>query len=180
MRQCKFIALGILLSATFASAQTGTSTAVAPGTQTAVTPGAPTAVTGTPTAVRGEALISGVAVDADLVAIAHAPVRLRNLDTRAVEQTKSANSVGEFTFAVRPAVPYVVEIVDSKGRILAVTDVVVAQPGEVAAAIITIAAKIPGAAGLFSDSLGSVISAAAGMGVTAVETTVRPFVSPER
>lgn len=156
MRQCKFIALGVLLSAALVSAQTA------------------------PAAVRGQALISGIAVDADAIPIPNAPVQLRNLDTRVLEQKKQANAVGEFAFAVQPGIPYVVEIADASGRILAVGDVVVAQAGEVVGALIAIAAKVPNSAGLFTDSIASVISAAAGMGVTAVETTVLPFVSPER
>ena len=162
MRQYKFIALGILFSATLMSAQTKP------------------VLMGSPTGVEGEALIKGMAVDADARPISDAPVRLRNLDTKEIEQKSTTNAVGEFTFTVKPGIPYVVEIAGKNGRILAVGDVIIAQPGEVVSALLSIAAKVSGGAGLFSDSLGSVISAAAGMGVTAVETTVRPFVSPER
>ena len=133
-----------------------------------------------PTGARGEALISGMAIDADGRPIPAAPVRLRNLDTKEIELSTDTNALGEFTFTVHPGVPYVVEIASRSGRILAVGDVVIAQVGDVALSLVAIAAKVPSAAGLFSDSLGSVISAAAGMGVTALETTVRPFVSPER
>ena len=160
MRQFKMIALGILFSTVLTSAQT--------------------VRVSVPTGARGQALLSGTAVDADGRPIPYAPVRLRNLDTKEIELRADTNVLGEFTFTVLPGVPYVVEIADKSDRILAVGDVVVAQLGDVAHSLVAIAAKVPSAAGLFSDSLGSVISSAAGMGVTALENTVRPFVSPER
>ena len=165
MRHGRLIALCVLLSAALASAQGRPATL---------------ARASSPAVGRGEALIRGTAIDADLIPIPSAPVRLRNLESRLVEQRQTATTAGEFTFAVRPGIPYVVEIADPSGRIVAVGDVVIPQAGEVVGALIAIAAKAPSAAGLFTDSLGSVISAAAGMGVTAVETTVLPFVSPEK
>ena len=165
MRYSPLIALCVLLPAALVSAQ---------GRQAAP------AHTNSPAIGRGEALISGTAIDADLIPIPSAPVRLRNLESRLVEQRQTASTAGQFTFAVRPGIPYVVEIADASGRIVAVGDVLIPQAGEVVGALVAIAAKVPTAAGLFTDSLGSVISAAAGMGVTAVETTVLPFVSPEK
>ena len=66
----------------------------------------------------------------------NATVRLRNLQTNKVEQTTTANERGEFSFAALPDVPYVVEIADYTGRIVAVGDVITAQAGEVAGAVV--------------------------------------------
>jgi hypothetical protein len=165
MRNAYVIVVALLLSTAMAAAQ-GRSTA----------PSRNVAVAGAPL----EALINGTAIDADLIPIPNAPVRLRNLESRDIEQRKMADATGDFSFTVRAGIPYIVEIADSTGRILAVGDVVIAQPGDVVGALVAIAAKVPSTAGLFTDSIGSVISSAAGMGVTAVENTVLPFVSPER
>ena len=109
-----------------------------------------------------------------------APVRLRNLKTNLLEKQSNASPTGQFSFVVRPELPYVVEVADAVGRIVAVSDVVVAQAGEVAAAVVEVPVRATGVTGVFADTAGSVISAAAGLGVTVVEAAVLPFVSPER
>jgi hypothetical protein len=119
-------------------------------------------------------------VDAAAKPVANAKVQLRNLGTRAVEQTGIANQLGEFSFVVSPETPYVVELADASGRIVAVGDVAVAHVGDVAAATVALPTRVAGLAGLFTETAGSVLSAATSMGITAVEATVLPFVSPEK
>ncbi len=128
----------------------------------------------------GEALIKGSAVDMNNTPLSNAPVRLRNLLSNQVEQSSYSNDVGEFIFLARPEVPYVVEIADQAGRIIAVGDIVTAQAGDVAGAIVTIPSKLPALAGVFGESAGSVASAAAGTGLTALDPRFFPLVSPEQ
>ena len=107
----------------------------------------------------------------------NATVRLRNLESRRIEQIATANHAGEFTFVARPEVPYVVEIADKAGRILAVGDIITAQSGDVAAAVVSIPSRLPAIAGVFSDTASTIVSAATGAGVTVVEPA--PRLSPE-
>ena len=127
-----------------------------------------------------QSLISGTAVDANASPIPDVTVRLRNLETNVIEQVSRANSIGEFTFVAQPQIPYVVEIADQVGNILAVGDIITAQAGDVAGAIVAVPSRIPVLAGVFGETVGSVVSAATSMGLTVVDVTVVPLVSPER
>jgi hypothetical protein len=127
----------------------------------------------------GEALIKGSAMDMNNTPLAHAPVRLRNLMSNTVEQSSYANELGEFIFLARPEVPYVVEVADQAGRIIGVGDIITAQAGDVAGAIVTIPSKLPALAGVFGESAGSVASAATGTGISALDPRI-PELSPEQ
>ena len=166
----KFTVAAVLLSAAVVSGQT----------TLPVGPIGPSATATTPTQGTRKAVISGTAVDAGEAPIPNATVRLRNLVTTQVDQTAVTGSRGQFTFSVRADVPYVVEIVDGPGRILAVGDVVIPASGDAVATIVTIPAKLPTFAGMFTDTAGSVLSAATGLGLTTIQAGVMPFLSPER
>lgn len=127
-----------------------------------------------------QSMIHGTAVDTSASPVPNATVRLRNLQSNQVEQVSRANQIGEFTFVAQPEIPYVVEIADQAGNIIAVGDVITAQAGEVAGAMVAIPTRLPALTGVFGETAGSVISAATGTGITAVEATVAPFLSPER
>lgn len=126
-----------------------------------------------------KSLINGVAVDSNERPLPNTTVRLRNLKLNSIEQTVTANERGEFTFAVQPNVPYVIEIVDQASRVVAVGDVITVNTGEVAGAIVALPSRLPAIAGLFGDTVGSVISAAAGTGLTVVDPAL-PKVSPSQ
>jgi hypothetical protein len=125
------------------------------------------------------ALIRGTAVDRNSRPVPNANVRLRNLQTKQIEQVSSANSLGEFTFVAQPEMPYVVELADQAGRIVAVGDVMTMQAGQVAGALVVFPSQLPAAAGFFGDTARSVMSAATSTGLTAVQATNAPLVSPE-
>jgi hypothetical protein len=127
-----------------------------------------------------ESMIHGTAVDANARPLPNISVRLRNLESTKIEQVSRANEVGEFTFIAKPEVPYVVEVADEAGHIIAVGDVITAQAGDVAGAMVIIPTRLPAIAGVFGESAGSVVSAATGTGLTALDATVAPLVSPER
>jgi len=129
---------------------------------------------------KGEALIKGTALDLNRAPLANAPVRLRNLQSNQIEQTALANELGEFMFFARPEVPYVVEITGPAGRVLAVSDIITAQVGDVAGAIVMVPTRLPALGNIFGDTAGLVVSAVSGLGITATGPKVLPEVTPER
>lgn len=132
-----------------------------------------------PSARQIQSLINGVAVDSDQTPLPNASLRLRNLDVNAIEQFATANTLGEFSFVARPDVPYLVEIADQAGRVIAVGDVVRANAGEVAGALVALPSHLPAMAGVFTDTASSVTAAATDTGLTVVDPTL-PKVSPTR
>ena len=124
-------------------------------------------------------LISGVAVDSNQRPLRNVGVRLRNLEMNEVEQIATTNELGKFSFAVLPDIPYVVEIADPAGRIVAVGDLIVANAGEVVGTVVRLPSRLAALAGTFGESASSVISAATGIGVTVVYQAL-PKVSPTR
>ena len=126
---------------------------------------------------EARSLINGVAMDSDRHPLKQVRLRLRNLEINEVEQTALSSERGEFSFAVRPYVPYVVELTDQTGRVVAVGDIVTTNIGEVAASIVSLPSRLPALAGMFGDTASSVISAATGTGLTVVDPDL-PKVSP--
>ena len=124
-------------------------------------------------------LINGVAVNADQVPLGDASIRLRNLRVNAIEQVDTTNELGEFTFVAQPGIPYVVEIVDPAGRVLAVGDVILIDAGEVSGTIVVLPSSRRTLAGGFSGMAIAVIAAAAGTGLTIIDPAL-PKVSPTR
>ena len=126
-----------------------------------------------------KSLINGVAVDSTQAPLPNTTIRLRNLAVNEIEQIITANELGEFSFVAQPNVPYVVEIADQAGRIIAVGDVIMPNVGEVAAAVVSLPTRLPALAGTFGDTARTVMSAATGTGLTVVDPT-RPKVSPNK
>lgn len=134
----------------------------------------------TKSSVIGASMIHGQVIDSNASPMPNASVRLRNLVTSGVEKISTADQFGEFSFVVQPEIPYVVEIADQDGRIIAVGNVVTAQAGEVAAAFIPAPLNLPAMAGVFRSAAASVLSSATGTGLTAIDASPKPAVSPER
>lgn len=126
---------------------------------------------------ESRSLINGLALDSDRHPLKHVRVRLRNLEINEVEQTAMSSERGEFSFSVRPDVPYLVELADQAGRVLAVGDIVMTNAGEVAASNVSLPSRLPALAGLFGETASAVISAATGTGLTVVDPDL-PKVSP--
>ena len=171
----KLACLGAWLTVTVASAQGPIFRPVGP-----LGPGSQVGTLAGRAGAGAKSLINGTAVDSSANPLPNVAVRLRNLQTNQIEQVATANQIGEFSFVATPEVPYVVEIADYAGRIVAVGDVITAQAGEVAGAVVSIPSRLPALAGVFGDTAGSVVSAASSTGLTAVEAVVLPLVSPER
>src|SRR4051812_43686573 len=118
----KFAMAGVLVSSSVALAQGPVVRPVLP-----LGPSAPATTGLTRVGAATQSMIHGTAVDANIAPLPNATVRLRNLQTNQIEQVSTANQVGEFTFTAQPEIPYVVEIADQAGNIVAVGDVITAQ-----------------------------------------------------
>lgn len=144
----------------------------------------PNNVTATLLVNPDKCVIYGTAIDVNAVPLPGAPVRLRNLQTRTIEQVSTTNLAGEFVFVALPDIPYVVEVADRPGRVLAVGDVLLTGAGEIAGGVVVVPSAIQGA-GLFRATAGSVASALAGMGMTFLPSAAPPLspvppLSPEK
>jgi hypothetical protein len=127
----------------------------------------------------GKCLIRGTATTPDAVPVPEKAVRLRNLDTSLIEQVSATSRTGEFSFVASAEVPYVVEIADEPGRVIAVGPVVLARSGEVAGSPLVIPAAMPAYAGSFRSTAGAVMSAIGGAGLTVLPPATPPL-SPEQ
>jgi hypothetical protein len=126
----------------------------------------------------GKCLIRGTATDTTATPLPNRSVRLRNLETSAIEQTSTTDRLGAFNFVAQPDIPYVVEIVETPGRVVGVGPVVLAHAGEVAGSPIVVPAALPAYAGAFKGSARAVVSALGGLGI--VTLTAAPPISPEQ
>ena len=136
----------------------------------------PAAAGATATARQGS--ITGQITDVNGAPAQNATVQIRNLSSQKIEQVVKPDSLGRFSFTARPDIPYLVEIVSNDGQIIAVGDIITIQAGEVAAVSLAVPTKLPAAAGLFTDTIGSVVSAITSAGVTVLPDA--PPLSPER
>jgi hypothetical protein len=138
----------------------------------------PRSVTATLSVNPDKSVIYGTALDVNAAPLPHAPVRLRNLDTKTIEQTSTTNVLGEYVFVALPDTSYVVEIADAPGRVIAVGDVISTRAGEITGGVVIVPPAAQ-AAGLFRNTLGTVLSAIAGTGLTVLQA-VAPPISPEK
>jgi hypothetical protein len=127
----------------------------------------------------GKCLIRGTAISADEVPLPAQSVRLRNLNTSTIEQVSITDQAGVFSFITAPEIPYIVEIVDQPGRVVAVGDVVIGRAGEVTGGFVMVPAAIPAYSNAFKSTAGAVLSALGGTGLTALAPEAPPL-SPER
>jgi hypothetical protein len=124
-------------------------------------------------------VIRGTAVTTEAIPLPNRRVRLRNLDTSAIEQVSITDKVGDFSFIALPEVPYVVEFADDPGQVLAVGPVVLARAGEVVGGGIVVPTMVPAYSSAFRSTAGALISALGGTGLTALQPPIPPL-SPER
>ena len=167
----------VLISGIIVSAVSAQSAPTLPAARQGVSP-----ITGRAAVPAPQTMIHGTVLNSTGSPLANAAVRLRNLKTRQVEQVTAASQSGEFTFTVLPQIPYVVEIADNAGQVIAVGDVLVAQVGEVAGVLVSAPVQVSAMAGVFGDTAASVLSAVAGTGLTAAGSALTPAppASPER
>ena len=132
---------------------------------------------------RNQATIQGTVLDRNARPYPNAIVRLRNLLTHELDDTSTSSEAGTFMFVVKPGIPYVVEVGDEVGRVLAVGTAITPLGGEAVIATVstTLASRATSLAGLFRDSAGLVLSVASSAGVTALSAwQPPPPASPEK
>lgn len=122
--------------------------------------------------------VTGVAWDAHDAPIAGPRVRLRDLRSAKIAAAVQGDDTGRFTFESVESGQYVVELVDAKGRVLAVGSPFTLSPGATVATFVRLGSRAPAVGALFGNTAAAVISSAAGLGITAVKSTGTP-VSPE-
>ena len=125
------------------------------------------------------AVVAGQVLNSDRTPLAFARVRLRNLDSGAVIDKTSADHLGEFSFLVVSRGNYVAELFDDADRVVAAGEALTVEAGQTIGTLILLPARLPSFAGLFGNSAGAIMSAAAGAGITAVTATGQPL-SPEQ
>jgi hypothetical protein len=129
-----------------------------------------------------QGIIRGTALDKRGRPLPRADLRLRNVESRKVEQKTIANDVGQFDFPVMTNVRYVVEAVDNSGKVIATSNVMVVHAGEVVETVVLTTLPVaPGFAGALSalgETAASFVSAIAATGAPLEPT--EPPASPER
>lgn len=75
-----------------------------------------------PATVTGQTQIIGSVIDIRQEPVAHAKVRLRNLNTGKIEQEAETNNLGEYAFQLVEPGSYVVEMVMADGTIIALSN----------------------------------------------------------
>jgi hypothetical protein len=168
------VILGVTLAMLSVGAVSGEQAPAGAATKKIVKP-----TTSKPAAKASDSVIAGTVIDQNALPLPNAHVRLRNLQTKDIEQNTTTNTRGEFVFVVKPELPYVVELVDRSGQIVAVGDVVVTRVSEVAGTLLRAPARIPGISDLFGDTASAIFTAVSGLGITAFDQD-HPPVSPEK
>ena len=130
--------------------------------------------------------IRGTARESDGDALDNETVRLRNVSTGQITATSTTTGNGSFTFANVPPGSYVVEVVDSTGRVIAASSALSLAAGATTTITVTSAAGAAAAAaagggGLFGLGVaGTVIAVAAVAGIAIAIAAARGDSSPSR
>ncbi len=103
-----------------------------------------------------------------------ARLRLRDVTGGRIVMTTRADQEGRFRFTGVQAGSYLVELVDDSGKILAVGDTLPLAPGEIVNTLIRLGARSPWHTGFFVNAAMAAVSAAAGLGVTAIGNGFQP------
>ena len=180
---CKLLATVVALTGTLLTSSVSAQereVRVAPAARTSAV--ANTAPRGLTLVQSNQARITGVVVTMHEPprAVPNALVRLRASVGKIVDMTRT-NEKGEFAFVVTEAGSYYVELVDDKGRVLAVEDVgettVSVSLGHVSTTIIRVPVHL--AQGAWANAAKAILAAAASSGIAGVTTTTEPT-SPEK
>jgi hypothetical protein len=138
---------------------------------TAQAPPRPASVVPTTT---GLGLVMGTAWKGDTQPYPQPRIRLRNVSTGRTVARTIGDAQGRFRFeGVEPAA-YVVELVTSDDKVLAVGDLFGVPAGGQANTVVRLSSKAPWVAGFFGNAAAAAISAASAIGVTAVGSSGTP------
>ncbi len=160
---------------------------------TTIALGLPLPVRAAQTRVQGT--VNGKALDRRGEPLGVCALRLRNIGSGRVEQETGTDQAGQFTFQSVPVGDYLVEVVDSNGKIIATSSpvtitadspatsgVMLVSPEEVRQGCVTAAVYIPPQphGNFFTSTAGIVVIAAASAGIIAVAASATGKASPSR
>jgi hypothetical protein len=141
----------------------------------AARPVGPTAMTGeNATTVSRVTTIIGSAWTAENQPIPEARLQLRNVISGRIEATTVANSAGQFTFQNVEGGSYVVELINTGGKVQLAGHVFSIAPGETVATFVRAGTKVPWFTGFFNNTVSAVSSTAASEGIAAIAPIPRP------
>lgn len=120
------------------------------------------------------ASIRGNVWTANNTAVAHARLRLRNVETGKLAATTQANEAGLFTFGIVEPGAYLVEVVDHTGSVLAVGHRFSIGAGETVDTFVRLPASHSWFSGFFGNAAAAVATSAASQGITALAPVGRP------
>ncbi len=180
MARVKLAGVGISVAAALVGGSVWLGAQQSPtGRVASLTPRFPAPPAGGAVAARSTSVI-GFAWTATSAPIAYATVQLRNVTSGRAEARAVTDASGEFVFQnVEGNATYVVELLDERGRVIALGQPFAVAPGETVATFVRLAARAPWFAGLFDNTAATVVSTAASLGVTAVAPSAQPA-SPSR
>jgi hypothetical protein len=119
-------------------------------------------------------VVIGTAWRGDTLPYPRARIRLRNVETgRGVARTVSDGD-GRFRFERAEPGTYVVELLSSEDKVLAIGDLFGVSAGGQATTLVRLNSKSPWVAGFFGNAAAAAISAASAIGVTAVGSNGSP------
>ncbi len=133
-----------------------------------------------PAPVRGAPVAAGTRVmgfawTATNAPLPNAAVQLRNVTSGRVEARAVTDSSGEFVFEnVEGNATYVVELLDERGRVVAVGQPFALAPGETVATFVRLVARRPWFAGWWRDTAAAVVASASSLGIAAVAPPEQP------
>jgi hypothetical protein len=119
-------------------------------------------------------VVIGTSWRGDTLPYPQARIRLRNVETgRAVARTLS-DADGHFRFDRVDPGAYVVELLSTQDKVLAVGDLFGVMAGGQATTLVRLSSKAPWVGGFFGNAAAAAISAASTLGVTAVGSNGSP------
>jgi hypothetical protein len=121
------------------------------------------------------ATVTGSVWTGENLPVADATVRLRNVHTGRIESTMKSDAAGRFRFDRIEGGSYVIEVVDDKDEVIAVSPAVAVAPGETVATFVRLGAQRPWFSGILTNAATAAVTTAAGLGVTALAPTGEPL-----
>jgi Carboxypeptidase regulatory-like domain len=121
--------------------------------------------------------IQGSAVDSSDHALPGAPLRLRNARLGGIVSRIAADANGRFRFSALDPGSYVIELTNDQGRVVASSQLLNVDAGDVVSTIVKLPNQKPPLGGLLGPTLGSAVAvaaAAATSGVLAATVTGDP------
>jgi len=124
---------------------------------------------------HGFTTIQGNALDSANAQMPHVIVRLRDARFGQIVDTELTDAAGLFEFRAVDPGSYIVEIMGSDSSVLAASQILSVDAGEIVSAIVKLPFKIPAFAGVFGTSsaqtAAAIVTTAAANGVVAVVAT---------